>query len=61
MLGYFQNVEAYQTLVSVTQDTQNPNQVNAYIPTQPIPQLNGANVLINVFSSLIQFNTNTGA
>lgn len=56
-LGVVENVELYQNLVKVTQDTINPNQVNAYVPSQIIPQLNGANVLINVFSSLFQFNT----
>lgn len=60
-LGIFQNVSQYQNLVTVTQDTQNPNQVDAYVPCQIIPQLNGGNVTINVFSSLYQFSTNQGA
>jgi hypothetical protein len=57
-LGVLQNVPLYENLVTVTQDTQNPNQVDAYIPTQMIPQLNGASVLINIFSSLVTFTTN---
>jgi hypothetical protein len=61
LLGVVENVEAYQNLVRVTPDQTNPNQVDAYIPSQIIPQLNGANILINVFSSLYQFNnTATG-
>lgn len=60
-LGYLQNVEKYQNLVKVTSDPLNPNQVNAYVPSQIVPQLNGANVLIDVFSALINFNNSTGA
>lgn len=58
--GELQNVELYQNLVTVKQDNTNPNQVDAFIPAQVIPQLNGANVLIDVFSALIDFNTSTG-
>jgi len=54
--GVVQNVALYADLVTVTQDPDNPNQVDAYVPSQIIPQLNGANILINVFSSLYQFN-----
>lgn len=54
-LGIVENVALYQNLVTVTQDQTNPNQVDVYIPAQIIPQLNGANVLINVFSSLNTF------
>ncbi len=60
-LGIFENVALYQNLVSVTQDSINPNQVDAYVPCQIIPQINNANININVFSSLIQFSNNQGA
>ena len=60
-LGVIENLALYQNLVTVTQDPINPNQVDAYVPAQIIPQLNGANVLINVFSSLYQFPANQGA
>lgn len=61
LLGMLQNVELYQNLVTVTPNTLEPTQVDAYIPSQIVPQLNGANVLINVFSSLYKFtNTATG-
>lgn len=62
-LGILENVALYTKLVKVTQDATNPNQVDAYIPAQVIPQLNGANVEINIFSSLYTFNNsnNTGA
>lgn len=50
------NLALYKNLVTVTQDLTNPNQVDAYIPCQIIPQLNGADIVINVFSSLVQFN-----
>jgi hypothetical protein len=60
-LGVVENVALYQNLVSVTQDQTNPNQVDVYIPIQIIPQLNGANVLINVFSSLYTFQNTQGA
>lgn len=55
-LGVIENLALYKNLVEVTQDPLLPNQVDAYIPCQIIPQLNGANIVINVFSSLIQFN-----
>jgi hypothetical protein len=61
LLGVVQNVALYENLVSVVEDTQNPNQVDAYIPCQMIPQLNGANVLINVFSALYTFPNSQGA
>jgi hypothetical protein len=51
-IGYLKNVGKYSKLVQVKQDPLNANQVDAYVPTQPIAQLNGANVLINVFSAL---------
>lgn len=54
-LGIFQNVDKYQGLVTVTADAINPTQVNAFIPCQIIPQLISANVAINVFSTLTQF------
>ncbi len=59
-LGVVENVSLYQNLVSVTQDPTNPNQVDVYIPIQIIPQLNGANILINVFSSLYTFQNSQG-
>jgi hypothetical protein len=52
-LGIIENLALYEDLVSVTQDTVNPNQVDVYVPSQLIPQVNGANILINIFSSLI--------
>ena len=58
-LGIFENVSTYVKLVTVNQDSTNPNQVDAYVPCQIIPQLNGANVTINVFSSLTAFNNNS--
>jgi len=54
-LGIVQNIEKYQSLVTVVQDSQNPNQIDVYVPSQIIPQVNGANVSINIFSSLTTF------
>lgn len=58
-LGMLQNVPLYSNRVSVTQDTQNPNQVDVLIPIQIIPQLNGANVNIDVLSSTFTFNNSS--
>ena len=55
-----QNVDLYQGLVVVTQDSLNPNQVDASIPSQIIPQVNGLASNITVFSSLINFNNLAG-
>lgn len=60
-LGLFQNVPLYSRKVTVTQDSQNPNQVDVFIPEQIIPQLNGASVTIGLLSSTFQFNKNQGA
>lgn len=60
-LNVVENVELYQNLVSVTEDSVNPNQVDAYIPSQIIPQINGANILISIFSALYQFPNSQGA
>lgn len=51
-----QNVSLYQQLVSVVIDANNANQVDIFVPSQIIPQLNGANITINVFSALYNFN-----
>jgi len=59
-LNVVKNVALYENLVTVTQDTVNPNQVNATVPSQMIAQLNGASINILVFSSIYQF-TNTTA
>ena len=56
--GIVQNVALYESLVTVVQDSVNPNQVDASIPTQMIAQLNGADINITVFSSLYNFSTN---
>lgn len=56
-LGVLENVSLYEGLVTVVEDPLNPNQVDAYVPSQIIPQLNGANVDINVFSALYTFTT----
>ncbi len=58
--GIVQNVALYEKLVSVIQDPVNPNQVDAVIPEQIIPQLNGCSGTITVFSSLYNFNNNAG-
>lgn len=60
-LNIVQNVAAYQNQVIVRTDAAVPSQVDAYIPSQIIPQLNGANIMVNVFSALYQFQTNQGA
>lgn len=51
-LGVVKNVDLYNQLVTVTQNKDNPNQVDVNIPSQIIAQLNGANITITVFSSL---------
>ncbi len=54
--GIVKNVALYENLVVVIQDPTNANQVDATVPSQMISQLIGANVNINVFSGLYQFN-----
>jgi phage tail sheath gpL-like len=54
-LGVVQNVALYENLVTVVQDSINPNQVDATVPSQMIAQLNGASINILVFSSLYNF------
>jgi len=55
-LDVVQNVAIYQQLVNVAMDANNPNQVNVFVPSQIIPQINGADISINVFSALYNFN-----
>ncbi len=52
-LGMIENLQLYQNKVVVAPDLTNVNQVNVTIPAQIIPQINGADITINVLSATI--------